>query len=191
MAVLESAYLALTLYCRPNTILMNRPLVLTLCNIYKYMVTMPLEQKLYMKGDNLTKATLYTITYFYKMIDGNNISINTIPYKRLISDKVDESVVKQIIEEVKELPDMSFMGLIDLIKKINPVRYKDLATMYLTYFTSSCGVSLIFALENLGYLFTLITSANYKTSVTAYGLNKIVGLTAKKVITLLSSINTN
>lgn len=189
MAIIEAAYLALLLQRKPNTFLMNRPLMLTLCNIYRYMVIAPLEQKLYMKGENLTKAMLYVIAYFYKMIDGDQMTVGNIPYKRLIDDKVDEIVVKQIVEEVKALPDLSFMGLIGLIKKINPVRYNNIDVMYMTHFVSSCGTSLIFALENIGYLFTLISSANYKTQVTAYGLNKVVNMPVKKAVTLLSSLN--
>ena len=61
--------------------------------------------------------------------------------------------------------------------------------MYITYFTSSCGIPIIFALENISYLFLLITSANYKTSITAYGLNKTVSMPVKKAIMLLSSMN--
>lgn len=189
MAVMEGAYLALMLQLRPSAYIMNRPLMLTLCAIYSEMVTAPLEQKLYMKGENLTKAKLYAIVYFYRMIDGaENLNITKIPYKRIIFDKVDDGLVKQIIEEVKALSDMSFMNLIKLIIKINPVRYKDLEVLYLTYFTQSCGIPLIFALENIGYLFTLIASSNYKTSVTTFGLNKLVNVNTKKAVTLLVSM---
>lgn len=189
MSILEAAYLALLLHRKPNTFLMNRPLMLTLCNIYQHMVVAPMEQKMYMKGENLLKTRLYVITYFYKMIDGDQLSASTIPYKRLIEDKIDDVVVKQIVEEVKALPDLSFMGLINLIKKINPVRYKNLDVMYMTHFVSTCGTSLIFALENIGYLFTLIASSNYKSHVTSYGLNKLVNMPVRKAITLLSSLN--
>ena len=193
MAVLEAAYLALALYKKPNAFIMNRALMLNLCNVYTRMVYTPLEQKLYMKGDNLIKAMLYIIAYFYKMIDGETMSVaNMKPIcKRLIQDKIDDGMLTQIVTEVKAMQNTSFMSLLELIKNINPVRYKDLSTMYLTYFTSSCGVSLIFALENLSYLFLLISSANYKTPVTAFGLNKSVGMTVKKSITLLSSMNLN
>lgn len=187
MAVLEAAYLSLQLQKKPNLFLMNRPMILILCTLYERMVTLPLVQKLYMRGDNLTKSRLYIIAYFYRMIDGTNI--DNIPYKRIISDKIDDAVVKQVIEDVKALPDTSFMSLIQLIKKLNPVRYKDLDVLYLTHFTSSCGVSLIFALENLAYLFILIASANYKTQITAYGLNKSVGLITKKAITTINSMS--
>ena len=44
MAMIEAAYLALMLDRKPNTFLMNRPLMLTLCNVYRYMATMPLDQ---------------------------------------------------------------------------------------------------------------------------------------------------
>ena len=64
-----------------------------------------------------------------------------------------------------------------------------MSVMYLKYFVTSCGTSLIFALENPSYLFLLITSANYKTRITAMGINKTIGLRAKKVNALLSSMN--
>ena len=187
MAVLEAAYLALKLTKNPNSFVMNRPLMLTLGNIYTLMAVTPLEQKIYIKGDNLVKTMLYLFAYFYRMIDGPEFTI--IPaYKRIIADKIDESVAKQIMEEVRGLEDNSFMSVLNLIKQINPVRYKDIDVMYMTNFNSTCGTSLIFALENLAYLFLLITSSTYKTGVTAYGINKIVNMPAKKAITLLSAI---
>lgn len=189
MAVLEAAYLALMLNKKPDTIIMNRNLMLTLCNVYTLMTATPLEQKLYMKGDNLVKALLYIIAYFYKIIDGDTLSVDSIPYKRIISDKVDPLLAKQIVDEVKNNEDTTFMGLLEMITKINPLRYKDLKSMYLSYFTQVCGISLIFALENISYLFILITSACYKTTITAYGLNKTVVMPVKKSITLLTSMN--
>jgi hypothetical protein len=187
MAVLEAAYLALKLTKNPNSFVMNRPLMLTLGNIYTLMAVTPLEQKIYIKGDNLVKTMLYLFAYFYRMIDGPEFTI--IPaYKRIIADKIDDSVAKQIMEEVRGLEDNSFMSVLNLIKQINPVRYKDIDVMYMTNFNSTCGTSLIFALENLSYLFLLITSSTYKTGVTAYGINKIVNMPAKKAITLLSAI---
>ena len=80
------------------------------------------------------------------------------------------------------------MSVLELIKQINPVRYKDIDVMYMTHFNSTCGTSLIFALENLSYLFLLVSSSTYKTGVTAYGLNKIVNMPAKKAVSLLSAI---
>ena len=187
MAVIEAAYLALRLTKNPNSFVMNRPLMLTLGNIYTLMAVTPLEQKIYMKGDNLVKTMLYLFAYFYRMIDGPEFTI--IPaYKRIISDKIEDSVVKQIMEEVRSLEDNSFMSVLDLIKQINPVRYKDIDVMYMTHFNSTCGTSLIFALENLSYLFLLISSATYKTGVTAYGINKVVNMPAKKAVSLLSAI---
>lgn len=187
MAVLQAAYMALKLNEKPSTFVMNRPLMLTLGNIYTLMAVTPLEQKVYMKGDNLTKAMLYLLAYFYRMIDGPDFTI--IPgYKRIISDKIDESVVKQIMADVKSLEDNSFMSVLNLIKQINPVRYKDIDVMYMTHFNATCGTSIMFALENLSYLFLLITSSIYKTGVTAYGLNKIVNAPAKKAISLMSVI---
>ena len=187
MAVIEAAYLALRLTKNPNALVMNRPLMLTLGNIYTLMAVTPLEQKIYMKGDNLVKTMLYLFAYFYRMIDGPEFTI--IPaYKRIISDKVEESVVKQIMEEVRALEDNSFMSVLELIKQINPVRYKDIDVMYMTHFNSTCGTSLIFALENLSYLFLLISSATYKTGVTAYGINKVVSMPVKKAVSLLSAV---
>lgn len=187
MAVLEAAYLALQLNKKPNAFIMNRPLMLTLGNIYTLMAVTPLEQKIYMKGDNLVKTMLYLFAYFYRMIDGPEFTI--IPaYKRIISDKIQESVVKQIMEDVRALEDNSFMSILELIKKINPVRYKDIDVMYMTHFNSTCGTSLIFALENLAYLFLLISSSTYKTGVTAYGINKVVNMPSKKAVSLLSAI---
>jgi hypothetical protein len=140
-----------------------------------------------MKGDNLVKTMLYLFAYFYRMIDGPEFTI--IPaYKRIIADKVPESVVKQIMEEVRGLEDNSFMSVLNLIKQINPVRYKDIDTLYMTHFNSVCGISLVFALEALSYLFLLVTSSVYKTGVTGYGINKIVNMPAKKAITLLTGI---
>ena len=189
MAVLEAAYLALMLNKKPDTFILNRNLMLTLCNVYTLMTATPLEQKLYMKGDNLVKALLYIIAYFYKIIDGDTLSVDSIPYKRIISDKIDPLLAKQIVDEVKNNEDTTFMGLLEMITKINPLRYKDLKSMYLSYFTQTCGISLIFALENISYLFILITSACYKTTITAYGLNKTVVMPVKKSITLLTSMN--
>ena len=187
MAVIEAAYLALRLTKNPNSFIMNRPLMLTLGNIYTLMAVTPLEQKIYMKGDNLVKTMLYLFAYFYRMIDGPEFTI--IPaYKRIISDKIEDSVVKQIMEEVRSLEDNSFMSVLNLIKQINPVRYKDIDVLYMTHFNSTCGTSLIFALENLSYLFLLISSATYKTGVTAYGINKVVNMPAKKAVSLLSAI---
>ena len=187
MAVMEAAYLSLRLTKNPNAFVMNRPLMLTLGNIYTLMAVTPLEQKIYMKGDNLVKTMLYLFAYFYRMIDGPEFTI--IPaYKRIISDKIDDSVAKQIMEDVRSLEDNSFMSVLNLIKQINPVRYKDIDVLYMTHFNSTCGTSLIFALENLSYLFLLVTSAAYKTGVTAYGINKVVNMPVKKAISLLSAV---
>ena len=188
MAVMEAAYLARLLYTRPEAFLMNAPLMLTLCNIYTLMAAAPLEQKLYMKGDNLNKAMLYIITYFYRMIRGGDITITSLPYKRIMLEKIDENVVNSIIDDVLANSDNSFMGLLKLIQKINPIRYKDLDAMYMSYFTSTCGIPIIFALENISYVFLLVTSAEYKTQITGYGLNKTVSMPCKKAISLLTSL---
>ena len=188
MAVLEAAYLALQLQKKPSLFLSNRPLMLSLGNIYTLMAVTPLEQKMYIKGENLVKCMLYLFAYYYRMIDGPDFSI--IPaYKHIISDKVDVNIVKQIMEEVRSLEDTSFTSILEKIKQINPVRYKDIDTLYWTYFNSTCGIPIIFALENLSYLFLLVTSAQYKTNVTAYGLNKMIHDPVRKVMTLLGSMS--
>ena len=188
MAVMEAAYLARLLYTRPDAFLMNAPLMLTLCNIYTLMAASPLEQKLYMKGDNLNKAMLYLISYFYRMIRGGDITATTLPYRRIMLEKIDENVVNSIIDDVLANNDNSFMGLLKLIQKINPIRYKDLDAMYMSYFTSTCGIPIIFALENISYVFLLVTSAEYKTQITGYGLNKTVAMPCKKAISLLTNL---
>ena len=187
MAVLEAAYLSLCIHKNPNKFLNNRQLMLILCNIYCDMVSLPLEQKMYIKGENLTKLRLYAMAYFYKIIDGDSISIGTIPYKRIIQDKIDERVVNQIIESVKNDKDMGFMSLLKKISTINPVRYKNIEAMYLNYFTSTCGVTLIFAIENPTYLMLLLTSASYKTTLSAFGLNKLVGVNSRQALKFLMS----
>ena len=189
MATMEAAYLALKFQINPDHFLMNGPLMLTLCNAYLLMVGAPLEQRLYMKGENLTKASIYIIAHFYKMIRGGNITVETIPFKRLLSDKVDKGTIDAILDDVVSNDDDSIVGLIRMISKINPIRYKDLESLYISYFTSTCGVSLIFALENIAYLFLLITSANYKTTITSFNINKAVGLIAKKTIATLTQMN--
>lgn len=189
MAVLEAAYLALKLQEKPKAFTMNRQLMLTLCNIYTLMVIAPLEQKLYIKGDNLTKIMLYVIAYFYRMIDGDNLSGDNIPYRQFMLDKVDKSIIDQTIDDVKAMPDLSFSNLLNLISKINSVRYKDLPVMYQNYFVQTCGVSLLFALENIAYLMTLVTSAEYKTPITMYGINKASSLYVKKAIKIIASLN--
>lgn len=187
MAGLEAAYLALELFKSPDNFLMNSQLILTLCNIYTLMASAPLEQRLYMKGENLTKSMMYIITYFYKMIRGDTITAESIPFRRIISDQLDDGVAKQIVDQVRTSDDMSFMSIIRMISQLNPIRYKDLDAMYMSYFTSVCGVPLIFALENISYLFLLITSSQYKTQMTAYGINKVVSMPAKKAVVLLTS----
>lgn len=189
MATIEAAYYALALQRKPIAITNNRNIVLGLADLYARMVTMPLEQKIYMKGDNLTKAMLYTIAFFYRIIDGaDRLSTQSIPFKKIISDKVTEGTLKQIIEDVKGLEDTTFMSLVKIIQQINPVRYKDLDAMYLQHFTSACGVPLIFALENPGYLFLLATSADYKTTLTSFNLNKACAGNAKKLIKMLGNL---
>lgn len=189
MSVIESSYLALQLQLNPNKFINQRQLMLSLCNLYTYLVTIPLEQRLYMKGENLTKTRLYAMAYFMRMIDGDVMNISNI-YKRIIVDKVDENVVKQIQEEVKNMENMSFMSLIKLISNINPVRYKNLETMYITYFQTCCGIPLIFALENLSQLFLLATCANYRNAdMTSYGLNKLIQPLATKIMKQMNIVN--
>jgi hypothetical protein len=141
-----------------------------------------------MKGDNLSKAMMYAIAFFYKIIDGDSISVDSINFKRLMKDKVDLALAKQVVEEVRSLQGVNFMDLIELIKKINPVRYGNLDASYLRDFVSSCGVYVTFALENPSYLFMLMTSSAYKTKLTSFNINKLVGAEAKKCITQMVSI---
>lgn len=182
MAVLEAAFLALCLQVNPNKFTHNRSLVLTLCDLYVRMATAPLEQKLYMKGDNLTKTLLMMIAFFYKTIDGV-ANPAAIPYGRIIKDNVDKNTFKSITDSVNRTK--TFMDLIALVKTINPVRYKNLEGVYISHFTAVCGASLIFALENPAYLFLLVPCANYKCALTAYGLNKMCGPITRKVTPLL------
>ena len=188
MAGLEAGYIALQMTKAPNRFTNNRDLVMAFCVVYQLMVTAPLENRLYMKGENLTKAMLYTVAYFYRIIDGENMSPERISYKRFTNQKIDPKTFAQIVEDVKALPDTNFLTFIELIKKLNPVRYKNLESMYLTYFVSTCSVYLVFALENPTYLPLLVTSANYKTKLTQFGLNKLVGVYAKKILAMLTSI---
>lgn len=186
MAVMEAAYLAKEIQLRPTAFINNRPLMLNLCNLYTLMTVSPMEQRLYIKGENLTKAMLYIISFFYKIIDGNEFTI--IPgYKRIISDKIDDGVVKQIESEVRALPSTSFIEFLGVIKRLNPIRYEDIDQMYMTYFIRTCGISLCFALECIPYLFLLVTSAAYKTGLTTPGLNKLLAPQIRKTITLLNT----
>jgi hypothetical protein len=95
---------------------------------------------------------------------------------------------QQIVEDVKSMDDTSFLSLLELIKKINPVRYKDISNMYVTYFVQTCGMPIIFALENPTYLVLLLTSASYKTRLTQFGLNKLVGATCKKINVIINGM---
>lgn len=189
MAILEASYLALALNQNQNMFIRNRQLMLTLCNIYMLMVVTPLEMKLYMKGENLQKAMLYIMGYFYRMIDGPEMDVTNIPYKRLMMTNIDPNVARQIFTECKNMVEPNFMDLIKMITQINPVRYKDLDILYMSYFTTSCGASLIFALENIQYLFILIGSASYKTLITQFSLNKVVSTVVKKAITMLATMD--
>lgn len=191
MAAMEAAYLAAALVKNQNQFLLNRQLVLGLCELYNYLWLMPLEQKLYMKGDNLTKAQMYIDSYFYRMVDGDKMGPTSIPFNRLLKDRVPQEQIKQITMEVSMMPSLAIGNLIALLKKINPVRYKDLDSTFFTYFTSSCGITLVFALENIQYLFMLLTSAEYKTKLSAYGLNKTASSSGvvKRCISALSGMN--
>lgn len=189
MAGMEAAYLALFLSRKPNDIVMNSQLMLTLCKVYLIMVSAPLQQKLYMKGDNLNKAMLYLITYFYMLFrDVNDIDASSIPYAKIMDDRIDNKVAASIIEDAKSIGGLNFMDIINKIKKINPVRYKDLDSMYMSYFTTVCGAPLIFAIENISYLFMLLTSSAYKTNMSGYGLNKLVQLQSRKILNVMSGI---
>lgn len=189
MATMEAAFLASALSENPNQFLLNRQLILNLCGLYQYLWLMPLEQKLYIKGDNLTKAQMYIIAYFYRMIDGDKMSPTTVPFNRLLKDRIFQDQIKQVTMDVATMPSLGIGNLIALIKQINPVRYKDLDSTFMTYFASSCGLPLVFALENLQYLFLLATSSFYKTKLSAYSLNKSCSDSAKKCLTNLNGMN--
>ena len=188
MAGIEAGYLALCLQNKPDSFVSNRNLMLIFADLYQFMVLCPLETRMYMKGDNLTKAMMYAITFFYKLIDGDNITVESINFKRLMKDKVNNDLAKQVVEEVKAIQGANFMSLIELIKRINPVRYGNMDATYIRDFVSSCGVYLTFALENPSYLFMLMTSASYKTKLTSFNINKLVGVEAKKCITQIVPI---
>lgn len=189
MATMEAAFLAAALVENPSQFLLNRQLMLNMCGLYNYLWLMPLEQKLYIKGENLNKVQMYVTAYFYRMIDGDKMDPSKIPFNRILKDRVLQDQLKQVTMEVGMMPSLGIGNLISLIKQINPVRYKDLDSTFMTYFASSCGVTLIFALENLQYLFLLITSAQYKTKLTAYSLNKAASDSAKKCMTNLNGMN--
>lgn len=189
MATIEATYFALSMNIDQNKFIANRILMQVLCNIYAIMVTLPLEQKVYMKGEHLTKAMLYAIAYFYRIIDGpEKVDVTNIPYKKIISDKIQESTVKEIFSQVATMEDGGFINLIKLIQNINPVRYKDLDAMYLQHFVTACGTPIIFALENPSYLFLLIYSAAYKTQLTQFNLNKTISALTKKATTILGGM---
>lgn len=189
MAALEAAYIAIAMARKPELFTNNAGLTLILSDIYTKMATGPLEQKLFMKGENLDKALLYTMAFFYKTMRGETMDVNNIPYRRVIATRIIDGEAKGIFQEVKDMPTASFLDLLELIKKINPVRYKDIDSMYLTHFISTCGAPIVFALENPAYLFMLVTSSEYKTPVTQLGMNKVVQSSAKKAITVLNSMN--
>ena len=92
LTVMEAGYLALNLVKHPNKFTMNRSLMQKMCWVYTIMTTSPMEQRLYMKGENLTKAMLYTIAYFYGCIDGkDSLDVASLPVKSIIADKIDGS----------------------------------------------------------------------------------------------------
>lgn len=189
MAGIEAGFVALNMQTNPNKFINNRDLMLAMCNVYQLMVNSPMEQRLYMKGENLVKSMLYSIAYFYKLIDGEKMSAERINYKRLLNQKVDPKVFQQIVEEVKGLQNNNFFTFLELIKKLNMVRYKNLDSLYMNYFIASVGVYEIFALENPTYLPMLIASAAYKTKLSNYGLNRMLSMPCKKIITLMTGLS--
>lgn len=188
MATLEAGFLALRMQQNPDRFISNRNVMLIFADLYQFMATCPLEVRLYMKGDNLTKAMMYCIAFYYKLIDGEMMSKENINFKRLLKDQVNNEWATQIVGEVKALQDNSFMNILELIKQINPVRYGNLDAVYLQQFIACCGIYIVFALENPQYLFLLMTSASYKTKLTSFNMNKLVGTQSKKCITQLISM---
>lgn len=189
MAAMEAAYLAAAIRKNPGTFLMNRQLMVCMCELYNALWDVPLEQKLYVKGENLTKVKMYVTAYFYRMIDGPKFDTSGIPYNKIIGDNIPQALATQIGMEIANLPNLSVANLINLIKQINPVRYQNLDSTFISYFTSSCGIPLIFALENLAYVFLEMSSANYKTKITAYALNRLITKPAKRCIMILNGMN--
>ena len=111
MTVMEAAYLALELQKAPTVFIMNSQLMLTLCNIYTLMVITPLEQRLYMKGENLTKAMIYVITHFYNMFrPDESLTADSIPFKRLLQDAPDRNMIDTIMDDVISNPDKTFIS---------------------------------------------------------------------------------
>jgi len=188
MAVMEAAYVSLQFNNNSTKFVMNSEMMLTLCNLYTMMVCAPIEQRLYVKGENLNKAMLYTIAHFYNVVRGNEITETSIPIKRLMKDKIDPNIAKQIVSEVVANDDKSLMGLIRMITKINPVRYASLEETYLRYFITSCGSNIMFALEYIPCLFLLVSSATYKTALTPVSLNNLVSAPCKKAELILANI---
>lgn len=186
-AVLSACYMALITAEKPSVITNNRNLILTMCDLYIKMVTAPLETKLYMKGENLTKALAYAMAYYYRMIDGP--SDMTVPFRRLIGDNINVDVEKSIIEDVKALPNMDFENLINLFVKINPIRYKDLPGAYMQYFFQTCGSPLIFALENFQYLWLAAMCATIKSTIIGYGFGKSISDDGKNITKMLATMN--
>lgn len=186
-AVMSACYMALITAEKPTVITNNRNLVLTLCDAYIKMVTAPLETKLYMKGENLTKALAYAMGYFYRMVDGPDDMM--VPFKRLIGDSMTVDVEKSITDDIKALPNMDFENLINLFVKINPVRYKDLPGAYMQYFFQTCGSTLIFALENLQYLWLAAMCATIKSTIIGYGFSKTISDDGRNIVKMLASMN--
>lgn len=187
-AVMEAGYLALQLMTNQKRFTMNAQLILSMCDCWWRMVVTPMEAKMYMKGDNLTKASMYAIAFFYKMINGE-ISVGSVPFNRFLRDKIEPSKQKQIIDDVNGVQTNSFFSLLNLIKQINPVRYKDLDSKYIAYFTQTCGINVLFALENIQYLFLLMSSSIYKTPLTGFSINKVVQMPAKNAQRILIGMN--
>lgn len=188
MATLEAGYLALQINKKPDQFISNRNVMLILADIFQFMVLCPLELRMYMKGENLTKAMMYAIAFFYKIIDGEAMSYESINFKRLLKDTVNPDLARQVVSEVQALDGPNFMELLELIKRINPVRYGNLDAVYVQHFVQCCGVYIVFALENPAYLFLLMTSSSYKTKLTSFNMNKLVGTISRKCITQLVSM---
>lgn len=188
-AVMEAAYLAYKLAEDQNKFVMNDLLMMNLCSVYTVMACLPL-QPLKFSGDNMMKATLYVISYFYKMFRGANISESNIPFKRLVpnTNNLDPEVIKQIVQDVKDNAGNSFMGLIELIKKINPVSYKAIDTRYMLEFIGKCGNYVPFSLENISYLFLVLTSATYSTTTVGNALRALIKPNTKPILQMMSTI---
>lgn len=188
-AVMEAAYLSLLITKNPAMFFNNSGLMSSLCDIYATLATYPIENVKHIKGDNLNKIYIYVIAFFYSMFR-DNVTEVSVPYAKIIKDKMDTIIVSQIFDEVAEKKPKSFYGLTKLMVKLNPISpdYANLPSHYRSMFFNSCGFS-IFALEYIPYLFLVITSSiNHASGINTTNFNKHINMRCKKVIVQLLNL---